>query len=184
MGRAIEKDWPKKPSDCQLQEPRKKDSDRAITPAGRQSMSLHTWHCQGPCKPSSCATFTLDPHWGRAATGKKDLPLCMQGCFGLVQLFATLWPVACQASLSGVSPGKNTGVYWPILVAYLSRAPMPLSTWCSQNPCDASSCTTSTPGPNWGRPRSLQAASGANPSGRPTCRGGNKTTVETQKQCD
>ena len=85
-------------------------------------MSLHTWHFQGPCKPSSCATFTLDPHWGRTATGKKDLPLCMQGHFGLVQLFVTLWPVACQASLSGVSPGKNTGVYWPILVAYLSRA--------------------------------------------------------------
>ena len=34
-------------------------------------MSLHTWRCQGPCKPSSCATFMLNSHWGRAATGKK-----------------------------------------------------------------------------------------------------------------
>ena len=112
MGRAIEKDWPKKPSDCQLQEPRKKDSDRAITPAGRQSMSLHTWHCQGPCKPSSCATFTLDPHWGRAATGKKRL----------ASMHArSLWsgttlcnPVAC--GLSGFSVrGFSRQEYWSVL---------------------------------------------------------------------
>ena len=32
-------------------------------------------------------------------------------------LFATVLPEACQASLSGGSPGKNTGVYWSILVA-------------------------------------------------------------------
>ena len=64
-------------------------------------MSLHTWGCQGSRKPSSCATFMLNPHWGRAATGKKVLCLCMQGRFSHVQLFATLWTVACQASLSG-----------------------------------------------------------------------------------
>ena len=34
-------------------------------------MSLHTWRHQGPCKPSSCAIFMLNPHWGRPATGKK-----------------------------------------------------------------------------------------------------------------
>ena len=32
MGRATEKDWPKRPSDHQLQEAQKKDSDMAITP--------------------------------------------------------------------------------------------------------------------------------------------------------
>ena len=36
-------------------------------------MSMHTWGHQGPRKPSSCATFTLSCHWGRAATGKKSL---------------------------------------------------------------------------------------------------------------
>ena len=36
-------------------------------------MSLHTWHSQGPCKPSSCTTFMLNTHWGRAATGRKSL---------------------------------------------------------------------------------------------------------------
>ena len=35
-------------------------------------MSLHTWHLQGPRKPNSCATFMLNSHRGRAATGKKD----------------------------------------------------------------------------------------------------------------
>ena len=35
-------------------------------------MSLHTWCCQGPRK-SRCATFTLNSHWGRTATGKKSL---------------------------------------------------------------------------------------------------------------
>ena len=83
----------------------------------RQSVSLQSWCHQGPCKPRSCATFTLDPYWDRAATGKEVLHLSMQGCFGHVQLFAMLWTVACQTSLSGGSPGKNTGVYWPILVA-------------------------------------------------------------------
>ena len=32
MGRAMEKGWPKRPSDCQLQEAQKKNSDSAITP--------------------------------------------------------------------------------------------------------------------------------------------------------
>ena len=40
-----------------------------------------------------------------------------------------------------------------------------LSTWCCQNPCDPSSCTTSTPGPHRGKPKSSRAASEANPSG-------------------
>ena len=53
-------------------------------------MSLHTWHRQGPCKPSSCAAFVLNFHWGRAATGKKFLYICMQGHFGRVQQFAIL----------------------------------------------------------------------------------------------
>jgi len=41
---------------------------------------------------------------------------------------------------------------------------------------------TSTAGPHRGKPKSSRAVSGANPSGQPTCRGGNKTTIETQGQ--
>ena len=88
-------------------------------------MSLHTWSHHNPRKPSGCTTFMLNSHWGRAATGKKVLCLCEQDHFGSVQLFATLYTVTCQASLSGGggggggcgSPGKNTGAYWPMLVA-------------------------------------------------------------------
>ena len=64
-------------------------------------MSLHTWGCQGPRKPSSCSTFMLNPHWGRAAR------LCMQGRFSHVQLFATLWTMACRLLCQG-SGNKTT----------------------------------------------------------------------------
>ena len=44
------------------------------------------------------------------------------------------------------------GQYWlpcPSRALYflLPQPPTPLSTWCRQNPCAPSSCTTSTPGP-------------------------------------
>ena len=64
-------------------------------------MSLHTWRRQGPHKPSSCTTFTLNSHWGRAATGKKSLAPMHTGSLCSVRLVATLWTVACRASLSG-----------------------------------------------------------------------------------
>ena len=43
---------------------------------------------------------------------KKKLCLCMQGRFGRVQLFETLWTVACQASLSGRFSRQE---YWSVL---------------------------------------------------------------------
>ena len=63
--------------------------------------------------PPSCSTLTE----AEQLQAKKVLHLGTQGHFGHVQLFATLWAVACQVSLSGGSPDKNIGVYWPILVA-------------------------------------------------------------------
>ena len=77
-------------------------------------MSLYTWHRQGPHNPSSHATFMLNSHWGRAATGKKEkvLHLCTQGCFSRAQLFVTLWTMACQASLLG---GFSRQEYWSVL---------------------------------------------------------------------
>ena len=59
-------------------------------------MSLHTWHLQGPRKPSSCATFTLNSHWGRAATGKKSLESMHEG---------SLWlsPALCDPGDCGLS---------------------------------------------------------------------------------
>ena len=84
----------------------------------KQSVSLHIWCHQSPGNPSSCTAFMLNPHWGRAATGQtnkqtnKVLHLCTQGCFGPVQLFATLWTVACQASLLGEFARQE---YWNVL---------------------------------------------------------------------
>ena len=73
----------------------------------RLSVSLHTWGHQGPRKPSSCATFTLNSHWGTAAAGKSSL---VQGHFSIVQIFETMWTVA---SLSG--RGFTRQEYWSIL---------------------------------------------------------------------
>ena len=81
---------------------------------------------------------------GQSCHMQKVFSLCTQDHFGSVQLFVTLQTVACQASLSGTGG-------------------------CCQNPCDPSSCTTSTPGPHRGKPESSRAASGANPNRGPTC---------------
>ena len=68
MGRATEKDWPKRPSDSQRQGGLKKESDRAVTPAVEAGcIPAHL------ARPSSCATFTLNSHQGRAATGRRIL---------------------------------------------------------------------------------------------------------------
>ena len=83
-------------------------------------MSLHTWHCQGPCKPSSCATFMLNSHWGRAATGKKKSYVYTHRVASVMcssLLPCKLWAARHLCQGGGGSPGKNTGAYWPILVA-------------------------------------------------------------------
>ena len=86
-------------------------------------MSLHTWCVQSPHKPSSCATFMLNSHWGRAATDKKNSSF-------FVCRVARSCPTLCDPLDCGLpgfsvrergSPGKNTGVYWPILVAILCK---------------------------------------------------------------
>ena len=121
-------------------------------------MSLHTWCRQGPRKPSSCATFMLNSHWGRAATGKKVLRLCVQ------EQPCGLWPARL---LSGrgfsrqdyCSVLANTGCH-TLLEHCISCCPScqhPLSTWFRQNPCNPSSCTTSKYGPH-GQTQVLQGS--------------------------
>ena len=143
----------------------------------------------GSPKSSSCATFTLNSHGGRAATGTKALCLSAQGCFGSVQLCNS---VDCGLPGFSVMEGFSTQEYWSVLARagchILLEHDIPCcpsrqlpSTWCCQDPCDP--CTTSTCGPHRGKPKSSRAASGVNPSGQPISRGGNKTTIETQGQC-
>ena len=65
-------------------------------------MSLHTWHSRVLASqadvPPSHSTLT----GAELPQAKEVWRLCMQGHFGHVQLLATLWTVACQASVSGV----------------------------------------------------------------------------------
>ena len=167
----------------------KKDSDRAITPAAEAGCALHTGHHQGPYKPSSCTTFMPNPHWGQSYHSQKVLCLSTQGCFGHVWIFVTLWTVACQDSLLGrgvlqariLEPIGQCWLPYPSRALYAALAtnspdylvlpepPWPkqlhhLHTWPSLGPC-------------------LQGSLRANPSGRPTCRSGNKTTTGTQGEC-
>ena len=118
-------------------------------------MFLHTWRHQGPHKPGSCTTFMLiSSHRGRAATGKKSLvPMhvgSLRSCLTLCD------PVDC--GLPGFSVREAlqarilepTGQYWfpyPFRALYFL-----LPTWCCQNPCEPSSCTTSTAGPHGAHP--------------------------------
>jgi len=140
-------------------------------------MSLHTWRHQGPCKPSSCTTLTLSFHWGRAATDKKKkkLGLVFMRAGSLRSCLTLCDPIDCGLPGFSVRDGvlqakilEHIGQYW---LPYPSRAlyfllpylPTPLSTWCCQNPCNPSSCTTSTPGPHRGKPKPSRAGSGAKP---------------------
>ena len=91
----------------------KKAPERATSPAVEASVSLHTWRRQGPHKPSSCATFTLNPHWGRAATGKQSLAPVCTGSPGSCLTLCDPVTVACQASLSG--RGFSRQEDWSIL---------------------------------------------------------------------
>ena len=146
-------------------------------------MSLHTWPHQGPCKTSICTIFMLNSQ-SLASIYPESLQFC---------------PKLCDPEDHGL-PGfsgrgflqarilKRIGQHWlpyPSRALYflLPKPPAPLRTWCFQNPCDLSSCTTSTPGPHRGKPKYSRPDSEANPSEQPTCRGGNKITIETQGQC-
>ena len=82
-------------------------------------MSLHTWRHQAPCKPNSCATFTLNSNWGRAATGKKACVYVRTVTLVVSNSLPPyrLWPARPLCQGEGGSPGKNTGAYWPKLVA-------------------------------------------------------------------
>ena len=125
-------------------------------------MSLHTWRHQSPCKPSSCATFTLNFHWGRAATGKKTLTSMCTGSFWSCLTLCN--PVDCGLpgfSVSGFSRQEyprilaNTG-YHTLLEHYISCCP---SRQLPQVPGAAR-----TPATQAAAPPAHLALTGANPS--------------------
>ena len=150
------------------------ESDRAITPVveavhvpahlappgSLQSKQLHHLHTQ--------------PSLGQRCHRQKKS--CIYACSVSSVMSNSLrpcdlWPVRllCQGGFFRQywSVLANTG-FLTLIEDYISYCPSqntPLSTWCFQNPCDPSICTSSTPGPHQGRPKSFRAASGANPSG-------------------
>ena len=155
MAGATEKDWPKRPSDHQLHEAQKETlTGPQLLP--QRARVPHPRHRQGPCRPSSCISSMLS------------------------------FPGAALPQVLQAGTLERRGQHWlPYLLEHcISPCPSrkPLRTWCCQNPCDPSSCTTATPGPHRGRPKPPGQPQELNPSGRPTCRGRNKATVETQGQ--
>ena len=66
----------------------------------RQSVSLHTWRCQGPRKPSSCATPPSALTGAELPQAKKMLCAYAQARFGSVRLMVPWWTATCQASLT------------------------------------------------------------------------------------
>ena len=112
---------------------------------------------------------------------------------GSLQLFPTLCdPVDCGLpgfSVRGAFPGKNTGVGCHTFLEHYISSPAALGASYAEY--------LVLPGALWPKkphhlhtwhsmgvdPSPLGPASGANPSGWPTCRGGDKATTETQGQC-
>ena len=116
-----EKDWPKRPSDRLLQETRKKDSDRAITPAGETvCVPAHLALPGSPQAKQLCHLHTQLSLGQSCHRQKKVLLLCVQGHFSSVTLCD---PVDCGLPGFSVkevgSPVKNTGADW---FPYPSRA--------------------------------------------------------------
>ena len=120
MGGAIEKYWPKTPSDHQLQEAEKK-TDWAITPAVEAvRVPAHLVPPGSPQAKQLCHLH-VQPSLGQSChRGKKKKSCIYAHRVALVMSDplqpCEMWPARhlCQR---GGSPGKNTGVYWPILVA-------------------------------------------------------------------
>ena len=192
IGEASEKDWPTRPSDRQPQEAWKK------TPIGHKSC------CRGSPCPCTLGTARVPasqeavPPSRSTLTGaemtqaKNVLHLCAQGRFSRVRLCS---PIDCGLPGFSVreraSPGKNTGAYRPILVVipfWSTIFPAALATNPPEylvlpEPLRPRQLHHLHTWPSQGQTKPSRAASGANPSGQPTSRGGNKTTIETQGQC-
>jgi len=101
-------------------------------------MSLHTWCHQGTCKPSIALPSRLTVNGAELPQAKKSLVPMRAG--SLWQCLTLCDPV--DGGLPGfsirerVSPGKNTGVYWQILVAipfYSTKFPAVLAANSPEN---------------------------------------------------
>ena len=115
-------------------------------------MSLHTWRHQSPYRPSSCVTFTLNSHWGRAATGKKKPCVYAHRVFWWCLTLSD--PVDCGLPGFSVREGvlqarilERIGQYWlpyPSVAAAAAKSLQSCPTLC--DPIDGSSPGSPIPG--------------------------------------
>ena len=77
-------------------------------------MSLHTLHHQGPREPSSCATFALNSHEGRVATGKKNLASMRAGSLRLC-------PTLCDPVDCGLPGFSVRGALWARILEHICQ---------------------------------------------------------------
>ena len=116
----MEKDWPKRPSDHQIQEAGKKDNDRAITPVVEAVRVLVHSTSPGSLQAKQLCHLHAQLSLGQSCHRQKTSLVFMRA--GSLQSCPILCdPVDCGlpgfSGREGVSPGKNTGVHWPILIA-------------------------------------------------------------------
>ena len=118
MGRATEEDWPKRSSYHQLQEAGKKDSDGAITPAKAVHVPAQLALPGSPQAKQLChlhAQLSL----GQSCHRQKKSCIYAHRVTSVMSDSlrpCRLWPARLLYQRGG-SPGKNSGAYWPILVA-------------------------------------------------------------------
>jgi len=204
---ARDKDWPKRPSDHQLPEAWRKDSDRAITPAAEAVCVLAHLVLPGPPQAKQLHHFCVQLSLGQSCQRQKKKNKNKKTTHNQISLVfihaGSLWscltlcdPVDC--GLPGFSVRERVfqarilehiSQYWlPYLLEhYISCCPSRQPPWVP-GAARTPATQAAAPPPHLALVRANPSPSGQpqelNPSGRPTCRGGNKITVETQGQCD
>ena len=172
----MEKDWPRRPSDRQLQEAQKK-TDKAIAP-GAEAVCVPA-HLALTGSPQAKQLWHIQTQfsWGQRCHRQKKICIYVHRVASVMShtlRLCRLWPARLLCQGAGWFSRQE---YWRALAStafhtllehFVSCCPscqLPLGTWCCQNPCNPSSCITSTPGPHRGKPKSSRAALGANPRG-------------------
>ena len=152
---------------------------RTLAPPGPAGQALHQLHAQLSRGQSCHRQKSLAPLSAGSLQscptlrdpGDCGLPVfsVREGAFSRQEHWSVLANAGCHTPLEHCIPAAlaaNPPGY-PVLPEPLRPKQLPrLITW-----------------PHRGKPKSSRAASGADPSGRPTFRGGNKTTIETQGPC-
>ena len=124
-GRTMEKDWPKRPSDRQLQEAQKKDSDRAINPAVEAVCDPAHLAPPGSLQVKQLRHLHVQVSLGQRCHRQKKKKSCTCACMvaSLVSNAGSCSPEdygLSGFSVSGYSPGKNTVAHWSIPMYWLT----------------------------------------------------------------